>query len=155
MVYQYGMWLTCSPLWAYTTIYLSIHQLMDNIWMVYSLWLLWIMLLWTLFLHGLNIFIFYGYIQKSEISGSYGYSILIFEVLTNHFSKVIVLFYSNYINNIWRFLFSTSSAALVIIPLFDYSQPNGRRRQWHPTPVLLPGKSHGWSSLVGYSPWGH
>ena len=25
-----------------------------------------------------------------------------------------------------------------------------RRRQWHPTPVLLPGKSHGWRSLVGY-----
>ena len=29
------------------------------------------------------------------------------------------------------------------------------RRQWHPTPVLLPGKSHGWRSLVGRSPWGH
>ena len=28
------------------------------------------------------------------------------------------------------------------------------RRQWHPTPVLLPGKSHGGRSLVGYSPWG-
>ena len=28
------------------------------------------------------------------------------------------------------------------------------RRQWHPTPVLLPGKSHGRKSLVGYSPWG-
>ena len=29
----------------------------------------------------------------------------------------------------------------------------GRRRQWHPTPVLLPGKSHGRRSLVGCSPW--
>ena len=29
----------------------------------------------------------------------------------------------------------------------------GRRRWWHPTPVLLPGKSHGWRSLVGCSPW--
>ena len=29
-----------------------------------------------------------------------------------------------------------------------------RRRQWHPTLVLLPGKSHGWWSLVGCSPWG-
>ena len=29
-----------------------------------------------------------------------------------------------------------------------------RRRQWHPIPVLLPGKSHGWRSLVGYSPQG-
>ena len=28
------------------------------------------------------------------------------------------------------------------------------RRQWHPTPVLLPGKYHGQRSLVGYSPWG-
>ena len=29
------------------------------------------------------------------------------------------------------------------------------RRKWQPTPVLLPGKSHGWKSVVGYSPWGH
>ena len=28
------------------------------------------------------------------------------------------------------------------------------RRKWQPSPVLLPGKSHGWRSLVGYSPWG-
>ena len=28
------------------------------------------------------------------------------------------------------------------------------RRKWQPTPVLLPGKSHGWKNLVGYSPWG-
>ena len=30
-----------------------------------------------------------------------------------------------------------------------------QRRQWHPTPVLLPGKSYGRRSLVGCSPWGH
>ena len=29
-----------------------------------------------------------------------------------------------------------------------------RRRQWQPTPVLLPGKSYGRRSMVGYSPWG-
>ena len=28
------------------------------------------------------------------------------------------------------------------------------RRQWHPTPALLPEKSHGQRSLVGCSPWG-
>ena len=28
------------------------------------------------------------------------------------------------------------------------------RRQWHPAPALLPGKSHGRRSLVGCSPWG-
>ena len=27
------------------------------------------------------------------------------------------------------------------------------RRQWQPTPLLLPGESHGQRSLVGYSPW--
>ena len=29
-----------------------------------------------------------------------------------------------------------------------------QRRHWRPTPALLPGKSHGWRSLVGCSPWG-
>ena len=29
------------------------------------------------------------------------------------------------------------------------------RRKWQSTPVLLPGKSHGQRSLVGYSPWGY
>ena len=28
------------------------------------------------------------------------------------------------------------------------------RRKWQPSLVLLPGKSHGWRNLVGYSPWG-
>ena len=30
----------------------------------------------------------------------------------------------------------------------------GRRRQWHPTPVLLPGKYHRWRRLVGFRLWG-
>ena len=34
------------------------------------------------------------------------------------------------------------------------SLPDSRRKQWHPTPVLLPGKSHGWRSLEGCSPCG-
>ena len=29
------------------------------------------------------------------------------------------------------------------------------RRKWQPTPVSLPGKSHGQRNLAGYSPWGH
>ena len=28
-------------------------------------------------------------------------------------------------------------------------------RKWQPTPVFLPGKSHGQRSLAGYSPWVH
>ena len=37
---------------------------------------------------------------------------------------------------------------------FTVQWPFAWRRQWHPTPVVLPGKSHGWRSLVGCSPWG-
>ena len=33
------------------------------------------------------------------------------------------------------------------------SSQSYQKRQWHPTPILLPGKSHGWRSL-GCSPWG-
>ena len=40
------------------------------------------------------------------------------------------------------------------IPIRVYSKLT-RRRQWHHTPILLPGKPHGWRCLVGYSPWGH
>ena len=37
---------------------------------------------------------------------------------------------------------------------FFSAQPYLQRRQWHPTPVLLLGKSHGRRNLVGCSPWG-
>ena len=43
---------------------------------------------------------------------------------------------------------------LEIILVKKLIMPSHRRRQWHPTPVLLPGKSHGRRSLVGCSPWG-
>ena len=36
----------------------------------------------------------------------------------------------------------------ICIPMAD-----SQRRQWHPIPVLLPGKSHGQRSLVGCSSW--
>ena len=35
----------------------------------------------------------------------------------------------------------------MVFPVVMYGM---RRRQWQPTPVLLPGESHGWRSLVGY-----
>ena len=38
--------------------------------------------------------------------------------------------------------------------IFDQSPGIFQRRHWQPIPVLLPGKSHGWRSLVGCSPWG-
>ena len=41
-------------------------------------------------------------------------------------------------------------------PLIDLLELNDIRwrRKWQPTPVFLPGKSHWWRKLVGYSPWG-
>ena len=45
------------------------------------------------------------------------------------------------------------SESLLII-YFIYSNLYLQSRQWHSTPVLLPGKSHGRRSLVGCSPWG-
>jgi len=39
---------------------------------------------------------------------------------------------------------------ILLLCIYTHTQ----RRWWHPTPVLLPGKSHGWRSLVGCSPWG-
>ena len=58
---------------------------------------------------------------------------------------LIVLFIIIYLT-----YFSKSPLSEELIIIFTM---NSWRRQWHPTPVLLPGKSHGWRSLVGCSPW--
>ena len=44
--------------------------------------------------------------------------------------------------------------ATILVMVKNFIEARIRRRQWHATPVLLPGKSHGWRSLVGCSPWG-
>ena len=49
-------------------------------------------------------------------------------------------------------LFSQKKKKMVMQFLSFNSPPE--EIAWHPTPVLLPGKSHGWRSLVGCSPWG-
>ena len=49
---------------------------------------------------------------------------------------------------------SSYSAKIVKVRKDQEKSWIGWRRQWHPTPVLLHGKSHGWRSVVGYSPWG-
>ena len=51
-----------------------------------------------------------------------------------------------------RFLNNVLPLACFLI--FYFCLKVERRRQWHPTPVLLPGKSYGWRSMVGCSPWG-
>ena len=43
----------------------------------------------------------------------------------------------------------------ILIPACPSSSPAFGRRKWKPTPIFLPGESHGRRSLVGYSPRGH
>ena len=50
--------------------------------------------------------------------------------------------------------FSWLCRSFCFIAIFDGWTTVCWRRQWHPTPVLLPGTSHGRRSLVGCSPWG-
>ena len=47
----------------------------------------------------------------------------------------------------------TDKVKLKELMKFAQGYRHTRRRQWHPTPVLLPGKFHGRRSLVGCSPW--
>ena len=45
--------------------------------------------------------------------------------------------------------FRENKSFLEAFPFNFWKEVNiSQRRQWHPTPVLLPGKSHGWRSLV-------
>ena len=48
----------------------------------------------------------------------------------------------------------SSSNNFILIKNNIYWYLKQQRRRWHPTPVLLPGGSHGWRSLVGCSPRG-
>ena len=52
--------------------------------------------------------------------------------------------------------YSVSVISVLSVTGKDYqpSKVNIGRRQWHPTPVLLPRKAHGRRSLLGCSPWG-
>ena len=56
----------------------------------------------------------------------------------------------------WRIPWTEEPGGLQSMGLqrVEYNWSDQWRRQWHPTPVLLPGKSLGWRNLVGYSPWG-
>ena len=62
-------------------------------------------------------------------------------VISDQSSLMLVLWFTEVSDDGWHFLAIFSKTF--------------RRRQWHPTPVLLHGKSHGRRSLVGWSPWGH
>ena len=46
-------------------------------------------------------------------------------------------------------------ASQVVLVVESLGQDGPWRRAWQPTPVSLPGESHGQRSLAGCSPWGH
>ena len=55
---------------------------------------------------------------------------------------------------LWAAIYGVTQSRTQLKQLSSSSIPLLGRRQWHPTLVLLPGKSHGQRSLVGCSPWG-
>ena len=55
----------------------------------------------------------------------------------------------------WPFLGNSWWFSRSLVKLIEWSCLSFKRRQWHPTLVLLPGKPHGQRSLVGCSLWGH
>ena len=72
------------------------------------------------------------------------------------YSIVIFHIFKNYVYIIQKVYIIISFTLLDLIHSILLKSPliARQRRQWHPTPVLLPGKSHGWRGLVGCSPWG-
>ena len=54
----------------------------------------------------------------------------------------------------WCWVLNSSGFLCVNSHYLILPRVSSRRRQWHPTPALLPGESHGQKSLVGCSPWG-
>ena len=59
---------------------------------------------------------------------------------------------SHRVGHDWRDL--TSTVAMFLCNILKCVCINWKRK-WQPTLVFLPGKSHGWRSLAGYSPWDH
>ena len=80
-------------------------------------------------------------------------SMISFQKLGKNISVFTFFFYCMHILtniNCWtqadcKLFFEEKPMVLLIYPTYRIC----RRRQWHPTPVLLPRKSHGWRSLVG------
>ena len=77
------------------------------------------------------------------------FHILVFNQIILEYSRFTMLcyfLYSNVNHYTCTYIYST-------LDLLPFRSP-GWRGRWHPTPVLLLGKSHGRRSVVGCSPWG-
>ena len=86
-------------------------------------------------------------------------------LLQHHTSKASILLHSAFLIVQLSHLYMTTGKTIaltrqifvdrVMSLLFNMLSRLVWRRQRHPTAIVLPGKSHGWRSLVGCSPWGH
>ena len=120
-----------------------------------------------------EIMVFSGYMPRSGISGSYSVLFSVFWGTSILFSIMVVPVYiptnslegfpflhtlsSIYCLQIFFLLLAIVTGVrwyLTVVLICIFLIVMLRRRQWQPTPVLLPGKSHGRRSLVGCSPWG-
>ena len=133
----------------YTIFCPFIHQLID-IWVISTFWLILILLLWIFVYRFWSryVFISLAYIPSSGFAGSYGNSVF------NHLKKLQTGFF------FFSFTVFRLPWWLRRLPTMPQTQVQSLgwkiswRRKWKPTPVFLPVKSHGWRSLVAYSPWG-
>ena len=71
-------------------------------------------------------------------------SYYVFQYCTCH-----IIYYFSFMDSNHTFLFLD-----LIVVFYSFIHFALWRRKWQPTPVFLPGKSHGGRSLVGYCPWG-
>ena len=72
----------------------------------------------------------------------------------NNWCIICIIALTLYMLNVW--LRWQSACLQCKRPGFDpWVGKNPWRKKWQPTPVVLPGKSHGRRNLIGYSPWGH
>ena len=70
--------------------------------------------------------------------------------------RTVFQFLFNHLHALWLcgFHLTSFNPSFLFHKIRNMWLPISWRRRWHPTPVLLPGKSHGWRTLVGCSPWG-
>ena len=78
---------------------------------------------------------------------------LLYQILKKYYKHTLEIFDGLVIDYSDKCEFCNKVSHINFLVLSAYKSYVWRRR-WHPTPVLLPGKSHGWRSLVGCSPWG-
>ena len=93
--------------------------------------------------HGLFVVMANGIVSLTSLSDS---SLLVCRNARDF--SVLILYFITLFNSL------ISYSNFLTASLEGFSTYSIQRRQWQPTPVLLPGKSHGRRSLVGCSLWG-